>query len=45
LRESDFTLEELVPDEVEKDIKKAAEISMGSDILEEDELNIRALAQ
>jgi len=45
LWETEFSLEELVPDEIEKDIKKAAEISMGSDILEEDELNIRCLAQ
>ena len=45
LRETDFSLEEIVPDDIEKDIKKAAEISMGSDILEEDEINIKALAQ
>jgi len=44
LQDADFTLEELVPDEIEADIKKAAEISMGSDILADDETNIRALA-
>ena len=44
LRETDFTLEEFVPDEIEQDIKKASEVSMGSDILEEDETNIRSLA-
>jgi len=45
LWDADFSLEEFVPDEIEKDIKKAAEISMGSDILEEDEINIKSLAQ
>ncbi len=44
LRETEFSLEEFVPDEIEQDIKKASEVSMGSDILEEDETNIRSLA-
>jgi nucleolar protein 58 len=44
LKEEGFSLDDIVPDEIEDDVKRAAEISMGSDILEEDELNIKALA-
>jgi nucleolar protein 58 len=45
LQNADFSIEDLIPEDVEADVRKAAEISMGSDILDEDELNIRALAQ
>lgn len=34
----------VVPDEIAEDIRKAVEISFGTDILEEDETNIKALA-
>lgn len=37
-------LSEVVPDEIAEDIKKAVEISFGTEILEEDEINIKALA-
>lgn len=44
LKEGTIKLEDIVPEEIEEDIKKAAEISMGSDILDTDVLNISALA-
>lgn len=34
----------IVPDEIAEDIQKAVEISFGTEILEEDEINIKALA-
>lgn len=37
-------LSDIVPEEVADDIKKACEISFGTEILEEDEVNIKALA-
>jgi nucleolar protein 58 len=37
-------LTEIVPEEIAEDIVKACEISFGSEILDEDELNIKALA-
>ena len=45
LQQADFQIDDIIPEDVEADVRKAAEISMGSDILEEDEKNIRALAQ
>ncbi len=37
-------LTDVVPEEIADDIKKAVEISFGTEILEEDEVNIKALA-
>ena len=37
-------LSDIVPDEIAEDIKKACEISFGTEILPEDETNIKALA-
>lgn len=37
-------LSDVVPEEIAEDIKKACEISFGTEILEEDEINIKALA-
>ena len=34
----------LITEEIEKDVKEAAEISMGAEINEEDEICIRSLA-
>lgn len=39
-----LTLTDLVSEEMEKDIKAAAEVSMGTEILEDDEVHIRDLA-
>jgi nucleolar protein 58 len=41
---SEIDLSEIVPEEVADDIIKACEISFGSEILDEDEINIKALA-
>jgi nucleolar protein 58 len=41
---SNVDLTEVVPEEIAEDIQKAVEISFGTDILEEDEINIKALA-
>lgn len=41
---NDVDLTEVVPEEIAEDIKKACEISFGTEILEEDEINIKALA-
>ena len=41
---SKISLEGVVPQEVADDIRKACEISFGTEILEEDEINIKALA-
>ena len=41
---SQVSLEGVVPEEVAEDIRKACEISFGTEILEEDEINIKALA-
>lgn len=41
---SNVDLSEVVPEEIAEDIQKACEISFGSEILEEDENNIKALA-
>jgi nucleolar protein 58 len=35
---------EIVPEEIAQEIKEAAEISMGTDILNEDEMHIKTLA-
>jgi nucleolar protein 58 len=35
---------EIVPEEVAQEIKEAAEVSMGTDILNEDETHIKTLA-
>lgn len=35
---------ELVPEEIAQEIKEAAEISMGTDILKDDEMHIKTLA-
>lgn len=40
----DADLTAVVPEEIAEDIKKACEISFGTEILEEDEINIKALA-
>lgn len=41
---NDVDLSDVVPEEIVDDIKKACEISFGTEILEEDEVNIKALA-
>ena len=41
---SNVDLTEVVPEEIAEDIQKAVEISFGTEILEEDEVNIKALA-
>lgn len=37
-------LTEIVPEEIAQEVKEAAEISMGTEILEEDEGHIKTLA-
>jgi len=39
------TMTEIVPEEIAHEIKEAAEISMGTEILKDDELHIKALAK
>lgn len=41
---SSVNLADVVPEEIAEDIQKACEISFGTEILEEDEINIKALA-
>jgi len=41
----DKQLLEFVPEDVVEEIKEAAEVSMGTEILDDDEKNIKILAQ
>lgn len=42
---SDEAMEEIMPEEIAQEVKEAAEISMGTEILKEDEMHLKTLSQ